>query len=146
MFLREFTKTGHAEISINESEINALCNALCDYCKSKPKDKRIYELHAELYIIYEILHHGACFDDMTLRIIQKIRDEADEYADEKCPYLADPELLFWLRTHMTSITRYLSNDKEEKSDEYRELAKTAAHSILSMINDGIKPTNNKSKT
>ena len=116
MFLREFDKNGHAEISINESEINALCNALCDYCKSKPKDKRVYELHAGLYIIYEVLHHGACFDDMTLRIIQKIRDEADEYADEKCPYLADPNLLFWLRTYMTSITRYIFNDKEEADD------------------------------
>jgi len=82
MFLREFTKTGHAEISINESEINALCNALCDYCKSKPKDKRVYELHAELYIIYEILHHGACFDDTSLRIIQRIRDEGKEIEGE----------------------------------------------------------------
>ena len=82
MYLREFDRNGYAQISISKDEINALSNALCNYCKSKPKDKRVYELHAELYIIYQVLQHGAHFDDTTLRIIQKIRAESDEIDDK----------------------------------------------------------------
>ena len=47
---------------------------------------------------------------------------------------ADRELLFQLRTNMTSITRYVFNEKEDRSAEYRELAKEAVNNILLLIN------------
>ena len=50
MFLREFNRNGFAEITISEDEINALSNALCEYCKTDPKDTRVYKLHEDLYI------------------------------------------------------------------------------------------------
>ena len=46
----------------------------------------------------------------------------------------DQELLYWIRTHMTSISRYVFNDKTERDGEYRELAKKAVNAILLMIN------------
>ena len=77
MFLRSFdSKTDFAEISISGNEINALCNALCEYCKTKPSDKRVYELHERLYILQEVVRHGAVFDDTSMRIIQKLRAQA----------------------------------------------------------------------
>ena len=78
MYLREFDRNGYAQISISEDEINALSNALFEYCQTKQKDKRIYKVRKQLYIIYEILHHGACFDDDTLRIIQKMQEDCEE--------------------------------------------------------------------
>lgn len=83
MYLRSFDKNGNAEITITESEINALCNALCEYCKTEPKDKRVYELHERLYILYEVIHHGACFDDTSIRIIQKLRDKSNEVSNKE---------------------------------------------------------------
>lgn len=74
MFLRSFDENGYAKIDISEEELNTLCNALCEYCKTDPKDKRIYGIRRKLYIFYEIIHHGACFDDMTLRILKKMED------------------------------------------------------------------------
>jgi len=78
MFLREFDRNGNAEITITESELNALSNAMCEYCKTNPKDKRCYELHTRLFILYEVIHHGACFDDTSIHIIQKLRAKESE--------------------------------------------------------------------
>lgn len=53
---------------------------------------------------------------------------------EKYDTKADKELLFWLRTHMTSITRYVFNNNPQHEEEYRKLAKNAVNEILFLIN------------
>ncbi len=81
MFLRSFDKNGYVEISTSESEINSLCNALYEYFEVyKPEkiDKRLYEIRRQLYIIYEVVHHGACFDETTLRILEKMKPKENE--------------------------------------------------------------------
>ena len=78
MFLREFDRNGNAEITVTESELNALCNAMCEYCETNPKDTRCYELHTSLYVLYEVIHHGACFDDSAIEIIQKLKEREKE--------------------------------------------------------------------
>ena len=78
MTLKEFDRNGNAEIRVSESEVNLLCNVLYEYCElHDPKDKRIHEIRAKLYIIYEILHNGSCFDETTMSIIRKIRNYED---------------------------------------------------------------------
>ena len=81
MQLRAFDRNGYAEVSINESEINALCNALHEYFEvyqPEKVDKRLYEVRRQLYIIYEVVHHGACFDETTFRILEKMKPKAKE--------------------------------------------------------------------
>lgn len=81
MTLKSFDRNGYAEISINESEINALCNALYEYFEVyQPEkiDKRLYEIRRKLYIIYEVIHHGACFDETTFRILEKMKPKEEE--------------------------------------------------------------------
>lgn len=73
MYLNEFRKNGQAEISVSEVELNKLCNVLFRYCEDHPEDKKACELHERLYILYEVVHHGACFDDTSLQIIMKLR-------------------------------------------------------------------------
>lgn len=81
MVLKSFDKNGYIEISTSESEINALCNALYEYFEvynPKKIDKRLYEIRRQLYIIYEVVHHGACFDEATLRILEKMKPKESE--------------------------------------------------------------------
>ena len=81
MQLKSFDRNGNAEIAINESEINALSNALCDYFEVyKPDkiDKRLYEIRRKLYIFYEIIHHNACFDETIFRILEKMEPDYKE--------------------------------------------------------------------
>lgn len=84
MLLREFDRNGNAEISISESELNALSNALCEYFECyKPNkiDKRLYGIRRKLYIFYEIIHHNACFDDQTFRILEKMKPKEESEND-----------------------------------------------------------------
>lgn len=53
---------------------------------------------------------------------------------EAYPTDNDKELLYWLRTHMTSITRYVFNENHDRDEEYKVLAKKAVDEILFMIN------------
>ena len=81
MQLKEFTRTGFAEIGVSEEEINVLCNALYEYFEVyKPDkiDKRLYEIRRKLYIIYEVIHHGACFDETTFRILEKMKPPKED--------------------------------------------------------------------
>lgn len=81
MTLKSFNRDGYAEVSINESEINALCNALYEYFEvyqPEKVDKRLYEIRRQLYIIYEVIHHGACFDETTFRILEKMKPKEKE--------------------------------------------------------------------
>ena len=80
MHLKEFTRSGRAEIGISEEEINVLCNALYDYFEVYKPDKvdnRLYEIRRKLYIIYEVIHHGACFDETTFRILEKMKPKGE---------------------------------------------------------------------
>ena len=81
MYLRSFTENGFANITMNVEEINTLCNALYEYFKVyKPKkiDKDLYEIRRKLYIIYEVIHHGCCFDDTTMNILEGMKYKADD--------------------------------------------------------------------
>ena len=76
MQLKSFDRNGNAEIGISESELNALCNALYEYFEVYNPDKvdnRLYEIRRELYIFYEVIHHNACFDETTFRILEKMK-------------------------------------------------------------------------
>lgn len=78
MNLKAFDENGYAEITITEQEINVLCNALYEYFEVyKPKkiDKRLYEIRRKLYIFYEVIHHGACFDETTFEILKRMKPE-----------------------------------------------------------------------
>ena len=81
MYLMEFNRNGDAEIKMSESEINALSNCLYEYFEEHKEDKlidkRLYDIRKSLYIIYEIIHHNACFDDATIEILQKMPKEKD---------------------------------------------------------------------
>lgn len=46
------------------------------------------------------------------------------------------ELLYWMRTHMTSVTRYvfLKEDGKRHEEEYKALAQNAVNEILKIIN------------
>ena len=46
------------------------------------------------------------------------------------------ELLYWMRTHMTSVTRYvfLTEDGKRHEEEYKALAQNAVNEILKIIN------------
>ena len=86
MQLKSFDRNGNAEITINESEINALDNALYEYFEVyKPNkiDKRLYEIRRKLYIFYEIIHHNACFDETTFRILEKMKPDYKENEEWK---------------------------------------------------------------
>lgn len=75
MQLKAFDRNGYVEVSINESELEALCNALYEYFEvHQPEniDKHLYEIRRQLYIIYEV-SHGAYFDETTLRILEKMQ-------------------------------------------------------------------------
>lgn len=75
MNLKAFDENGYAEITISEEELNVLCNALYEYFEEyKPEkvDKRLYEIRRKLYIFYEVIHHGACFDETTFRILSRM--------------------------------------------------------------------------
>lgn len=48
----------------------------------------------------------------------------------------EKERTYWIRTHMTSISRYLKNEKPERAEEYKKLALEAAQAILRMVNGG----------
>ncbi len=81
MTLKSFDRNGYVEISINENEINALDNALYEYFEvyqPEKVDKRLYEIRRQLYIIYEVIHHGACFDETTFRILEKMKPKEKE--------------------------------------------------------------------
>ena len=56
-------------------------------------------------------------------------------AEEMSP--DEKERMYWIRTHMTSISRYLNNNNPKHTEEYKRLAKTAAKSILRMVNGGV---------
>ena len=45
--------------------------------------------------------------------------------------------MYCIRTHMTSISRYLNNNNPKHTEEYKQLAKTAAKSILRIVNGGV---------
>ena len=79
MRLESFGKNHIAEISIHEDEIRLLSNVLYHYfnLEDANKDKELAELRAQLYIIYEILHHGAVFDSSTMKFIQDTRESYD---------------------------------------------------------------------
>lgn len=78
MYLRSMDRNGNIEVTITESELNALSNAICEYCHTNPKDARIYALHKNLYGLYEVVHHGANFDSDTIRILSKLQSVIDE--------------------------------------------------------------------
>lgn len=48
----------------------------------------------------------------------------------------EKERVYWIRTHMTSISRYLKNEKPERAEEYKKLALEAAEAILRIVNGG----------
>ena len=49
------------------------------------------------------------------------------------------ELVYGVRTHMTSITRYVFNENPKYDEEYRELAKNAVNEMLILLNGkGVK--------
>ena len=48
----------------------------------------------------------------------------------------EKERTYWIRTHMTSISRYLKNEKSERAEEYKKLALEAAEAILRIVNGG----------
>lgn len=48
----------------------------------------------------------------------------------------EKERVYWIRTHMTSISRYLKNEKSERAEEYKKLALEAAEAILRIVNGG----------
>ena len=50
--------------------------------------------------------------------------------------LDEKERVYWIRTHMTSISRYLRNEKPEHKEEYKKLAIEAAQAILRLVNGG----------
>ena len=81
MNLKSFDRNGYAEITISEEELNVLCNALCEYFEEynpDKVDKRLYEIRRKLYIFYEVIHHGACFDETTFRILEKMKPKEQE--------------------------------------------------------------------
>ena len=80
MNLKAFDRNGYAEITISEEELNTLCNALYEYFEvynPNKVDKRLYEIRRQLYIFYEIIHHNACFDETTFRILSKMMPPKD---------------------------------------------------------------------
>ena len=53
-----------------------LHNALYEYFEvynPDKVDKRLYEIRRKLYIFYEVIHHGCCFDETTFRILEKMK-------------------------------------------------------------------------
>lgn len=75
MQLKAFDRNGNADVTMTVDEINSLSNALYEYFEVyQPKkiDKRLYEIRRKLYIMYEVIHHGACFDETTFRILEKM--------------------------------------------------------------------------
>lgn len=48
----------------------------------------------------------------------------------------EKERAYWIRTHMTAISRYLRNEKPEHKEEYKRLALEAAQAILRIVNGG----------
>lgn len=69
----------------------------------------------------------------------EVRKEAEkeqkiEEAKKKAKDLE--ELLYWMRTHMTSVTRYvfLKEDGKRHEEEYKALAQNAVNEILKIIN------------
>lgn len=80
MNLKSFNRNGYAEITISEEELNVLCNTLYEYFEvynPNKVDNRLYEIRRQLYIFYEVIHHGACFDETTLRILNKMMPPKD---------------------------------------------------------------------
>lgn len=56
------------------------------------------------------------------------------------------KLVYGVRTHMTSITRYVFNENPNHDEEYRELAKNAVNEILLLVNGKGKEGYKKPKT
>ena len=86
MYLRSFTESGLANITMSVDELNALCNELHEYFEVyKPEkiDKRLYEIRRKLYIFYEVIHHGCCFDETTMHILEKMKEGKDEICTYK---------------------------------------------------------------
>ena len=50
--------------------------------------------------------------------------------------LDEKERVYWIRTHMTSISRYLKNENPKHAEEYKKLALEAAEAILRIVNGG----------
>ena len=48
----------------------------------------------------------------------------------------EKERMYWIRTHMTSVSRYLKNEKPEHNAKYKKLALEAAEAILRIVNGG----------
>lgn len=70
------------------------------------------------------------------------RDIAEEAKKEHYAEItkkAYEHLVFWARTHMTSITRYVFNENPKYDEKYRELAKNAVNEMLILLNGkGVK--------
>lgn len=56
-------------------------------------------------------------------------------AEEMSP--DEKERMYWIRTHMTAISRYLKNENPEHAEDYKKLALEAAQAILRIVNGGI---------
>lgn len=74
--------------------------------------------------------------DFYSEVREEAKKERDiEIAKEKAKSV--DELLYWLRTHMTSVTRYVFNENPKHDEKYRELAQNAVNEILKLINHGV---------
>ena len=72
------------------------------------------------------------------------RAQKEQYAE--LTRKAYEELVYWVRTHMTSITRYVFNENPNHDEEYRELAKNAVNEILLLVNGKGKEGYEKPRT
>ena len=71
-----------------------------------------------------------CQCDFYPEIAEKAQKEKYAEITKK----AYENLVFWARTHMTSITRYVFNENPKYDEKYRELAKNAVNEMLILLN------------